>query len=214
MINEPINTIPQRTDAWFEARLGKLTASRTADALDRLKSGKPSARRIQLVDLLVTERLTRMVQPTFLTRAMEWGVEQEGFAKLAYETRNQRLVEDTGLVDHPSIPWFGASPDGLVGDDGLLEIKCPNSSTHLRWLREDVVPEEHIPQMMSQLACTGREWVDFISFDPRFPYEFQIFTRRFHRPDTMGAFEAEVREFLGEVQALEDKLRGLYEEAF
>jgi putative phage-type endonuclease len=211
MLTEPISSIPQRTEGWFQARLGKLTASRCKDALDRLKTGKPSAKCLDLIDTLITERITGQVTETFTNAAMQWGTDQEPYAKMAFESKFGVTIEDTGLIDHPSINWFAASPDGIVGP-GLVEFKCPTSRTHLRTLRGGVVPEEHFPQLLAQLACTGAEYVDFASFDPRFPADYQLFVRRFApAPGQVAEFEVSVVTFLAEVQAAEDALRGEFE---
>jgi predicted phage-related endonuclease len=133
---------------------------------------------------------------------MEWGVETEPLARAAYEVATGNLVDQVAFVDHPTIKWFGCSPDGLVGDDGLVEIKCPQSTTHLEYLEADQPPKKYIPQMMAQMACTGRKWCDFVSFDPRLPDGLQLFIVRVNADDKyILAMENEVTEFLAEVEA-------------
>ena len=111
---------------------------------------------------------------------MQWGLDQEPFARAAYELHAGVLVETCGFVLHPQIARFGASPDGLVGDDQpLIQIKCPTTKTHLEWMMAKTIPLEHIPQMLAELSCTGREWADFVSFDPRLPEHLQLFVLRF-----------------------------------
>lgn len=196
----------QRTEGWYTARLGKVTASRVKGAL--MKKG--TAGRDNLMAELICERLTGEPTKTFSSPAMEWGVEQEPVARDAYCVATGELVDESPFVQHPSIEWAGASPDGVVGD-GLIEIKCPNSATALDTLLSEEVPTEYIPQMMWQMACTGAKWVDFVSFDPRLPKNLRLFIKRVERDDKrIAEMETEVRKFLGE---LEEKLMKLQEKA-
>ncbi len=165
-------TTTQRTAEWFAARVGCLTASRAAAAINRTKAGKPTADYARMLDEIIVERLTGEPAEHFETPAMRWGTEHEDEAREAYEVATGELVEQTGFVPHPSIEYLGASPDGLIGDDGLLEIKCPSTLTHIQRVRAGVVPEEYKPQMLVQLLCTGRRWVDFVDFDPRIPQQY------------------------------------------
>lgn len=191
----------QRTSQWFQARLGHVTASRVSDAI----AGKDTATRRNYLVQLVAERLTGYQQESFTNSAMQWGTDIEPLARLAYQTAFD-WVEEVGFVKHPTIEWFGASPDGLTGD-GLIEIKCPNTSTHLDWRLDGVVPKKHQPQMLAQLACTGRKWVDFVSFDPRLPEKLQLFVVRF-QPDQkeIDALETKIQAFLADVQTAINKL--------
>lgn len=199
--------IEQGSDAWKALRAGKVTASRVADVLSKIKSGESAGRKNYRMDL-VAERLTGKPADSFTNSAMQWGTEQEPFARIAYETHKGLFVEQVPFVDHPTIEWFGCSPDGLVAEDGLLEIKCPNTTTHLEYLQDGKPPSKYIPQMMAQMACTGRKWCDFASFDPRLPEDLQLFVVRLNRDDAyIQEMEAEVKQFLTEVEATLLKLK-------
>ncbi len=199
-----MNDDGQRTAAWFSARTGKLTASRMADAMDFTKAGKPSAARTKYMQELVAERLTDAIAPHYVSADMTWGIDQEPFAKAEYTLRTGRAVEPCFFFDHFDIDNFGASPDGLVGD-GLIECKCPRTATHVAWVAAGVVPEEHKPQMLAQLACTGRRWCDFVSFDPRIQGPRRLFVVRFEpEPAEVAKVEDAARAFLAEVDALFD----------
>ena len=199
--------IEQGSDAWKALRAGKVTASRVADVLSKIKSGESAGRKNYRMDL-VAERLTGKPADSFTNSAMQWGTEQEPFARIAYETHKGLFVEQVPFVDHPTIEWFGCSPDGLVGEDGLLEIKCPNTTTHLEYLQDGKPPSKYIPQMMAQMACTGRKWCDFASFDPRLPEDLQLFVVRLNWDDAyIQEMEAEVKQFLNEVDATLSQLK-------
>jgi putative phage-type endonuclease len=201
-----IELIEQRTDAWFEARIGKVTASRVADVLAKTKSGY-SASRDNYMAQLVCERLTKQKAEGFTNAAMQHGTETEPLARLSYEVSQNVLVDEVGFIPHPTIEMSGASPDGLVNDDGLIEIKCPNTATHIETLLSETVPTKYYTQMQFQLACTGREWCDFVSFDNRLPPELQLFVKRVPRDDTyIKLMEAEIVQFLSE---LDDKINKL-----
>lgn len=197
----------QRSAEWYAARLGKVTASRVSDIIAKTKSGY-SASRANYMAELVCERLTGIQGESFSSAAMVWGTNTEPLARSAYEMKSGSLVEETGFVLHPTIPMAGASPDGLIGDDGLVEIKCPNTATHIdTLLGVEGAPSKYIAQIQWQLACTGRKWCDFVSFDPRMPEEMQLYMFRVHRDnDTIIELEREVEKFLAE---LEDKLTSL-----
>jgi len=198
----------QRTDDWYAARLGKVTASRVADVIAKTKTGYSASRDNYMADLIV-ERLTGQKASTFTNAAMERGVEQEPHARAAYSARTGELVEQVGFIDHPSIQMSGASPDGLVGDDGLVEFKCPATATHLDTLLAGEVPSKYIPQMQWQMACTGRPWCDFVSYDPRLPEHLRMFVKRVERDDAyIKMLESKVTKFLTE---LEEKLTQLQE---
>lgn len=189
----------QRTDEWFQARLGKVTASKVADVTAKTRSGWGASRANYLAQL-VAERLTGTNQDGgYINAAMQWGIDKEPEAIAAYSFYRDAQVEAVGFVDHPDME-SGASPDGLVGDDGLVEVKCPNTATHIATLLEGKVPAKYIKQIQWQLACTGRAWCDFISFDPRMPPEHQLFVARIERDQEMiEELETQVREFLVEV---------------
>ena len=195
----------QRTEEWFAARLGKVTASRVADVLAKIKSGESASRKNYKMELVV-QRLTNKVGESFTNAAMEWGTEQEPFARMAYEAHTGTFVKEEGFVDHPTIEGFGCSPDGIVGE-GLIEIKCPNTATHIETVLENKAPSKYIPQMQCQMACTGAKWCDFVSFDPRTPDDLQLFVIRVERDDEyIAEMEKEVKLFLQEVDDLHKQL--------
>lgn len=199
-------TLQQGTDAWLSARMGKVTASRVADVIAKTKSGYSTSRKNYAIELAL-ERITKRRQEGFSSAAMAWGTEQEPNARAAYEMHCGLLVEEVGLIDHPTIPMAAASPDGLVGTRGLLEIKCPNPATHLETILSGKPDPRYISQMFWQMACTGRDWVDFVSYDPRFPEAKQLFVCRVERDQNLIAeLEAEVQAFLGEVETIVRKL--------
>lgn len=197
-MSEALN-IPQGSDEWFQARIGKVTASRVADAVARTKTGW-GAGRANYMAQLTAERLTGTPAETFSNAAMQWGTETEPFAREAYEIATGELVEEVGFVPHPTIGDSGASPDGLVGNRGLLEIKCPNTATHIQSLLTEKIDKKYMLQMQWQLACTEREWCDFVSFDPRMPPELQLFQTRVVRDtEVIAELEAGVMTFLAEL---------------
>ena len=203
--------IEQRTEEWFAARLGKVTASRVADVIAKTKTGYSASRENYMAQLVV-ERLTNTKAESYTSAAMMHGVEQEPFARAAYEAAQGVMVEEVGFVPHPTIEWAGASPDGLVGDDGCVEIKCPNTATMIETLLSQKVPGKYITQMQFQMACTGRKWCDYVSFDPRMPAKAQMFVRRVDRDDEyIAEIEAEIVKFLAEVESQVQKLNAIIE---
>jgi len=198
----------QRTTEWHTARLGKVTASRVADVIAKTKTGYGASRANLMADL-ICERLTGQPASTFSNAAMEWGTEQEPHARAAYSARTGELVEEVGFIDHPRIANSGASPDGLVADEGLVEFKAPATATHLDTLLAGDVPSKYIAQIQFQMACTGRKWCDFCSYDPRLPEHLRMFVKRVERDDDyIKMLEGEVTVFLAE---LEEKLSKLQE---
>ena len=198
--------IEQGTPEWFAQRLGKVTASRVADIIAKTKTGAAASRGNYMAQL-VAERLTGQPAESFKSAAMQFGTETEPMARMAYETQIGMLVDEVAMIPHPTIEMSGASPDGLVGHDGLVEIKCPNTSTHIETLLDEKVPSKYVTQMMWQMACTGRSWCDFVSFDPRMPEDMQLFIKRVPRDNEMiASLEAEVVKFLGELDELLAKL--------
>jgi len=192
----------QRTEQWFQDRLGHATGSRASDIL----AGKDTQARRGYLTQLVTERLTGRAQDSFVNADMQRGIDVEPLARAAYQA-SYELTDDVGFVKHPLIRWFGASPDALVGSDGLVEIKCPRSTTHLDYIQGGKPPAKYVPQMMAQLSCTGRKWVDFVSFDDRFPEHLRLFVVRFQpTEEEIEKFESKVKEFLSEVNNLMEKL--------
>ena len=198
----------QRTPEWFAKRLGKVTASRIADLMARTKSG-PAASRANYMAQLVTERLTGRPTEGYESAAMAWGTEQEPNARAAYSARMGVLVDEVDFVDHPELE-AGASPDGLVGEDGLIEIKCPNTATMLEYIEERAIPQKYRLQMQWQLAVTGRNWCDFVAYDPRLPEHLQLLVIREPRNEGLiGEIMAEVIRFLNEVHTKVDSLKEL-----
>ncbi len=203
--------IEQGTTEWHAQRLGKLTASKMADALARTKTGW-GASRANLMAGLVAERLTGVPQVTYTNAAMQWGVDTEPQAKAAYEFKCDIDILPAGFVDHPEIEMSGASPDGYVGKDGLIEIKCPNIATHIDTLLGADIDGRYVKQMQWQMACTGRVWCDFASFDPRLPPEMQLHIRRVYRDDKLIAeMEKEGAVFLEEVSERVQRLQSIYQ---
>lgn len=200
--------LEQGSPEWLAARVGRVTASRIADVMAKGKGGEAQTR-LNYKWQLVAEVMTGQSQEDrFFSHAMAWGVEQEPFARAAYEIQTGGLVENVGLVAHPSIPRCAASPDGLVGLDGLLEIKCPKTPTHLEYMEKGTIPGHYQLQMLWQMACTGRQWVDFATFDPRLPEELQLFVMRFPRDQArIDAIEAEVQKFWNEIDEIIETLR-------
>jgi predicted phage-related endonuclease len=195
--------ILQGTEEWFAARLGKVTASRVDEMMAKTKSGAISASRKNLAAELMLERVTGQREDGFVSAAMRFGIEQEPLARLAYSIHAGLDIEEIGFIEHPTIARSGASPDGLVGIDGMIEIKCGNTATHCRWAIAGVIPPEHILQLHWQLACSGRKWNDFVSFDPRMPEGQQLFIRRLLRDDEqISKLEQEVVKFDAEIEAL------------
>ena len=187
----------QGTDEWFAARLGKVTASRAADVMTK----KGSAARANRSAQLVLERLTNTKGESFSSTAMQWGVDQEPFARAAYEARSGVWVDTVGFVQHPTIERAGASPDGLVGHDGLVEIKCPNTATMIETLLTGKVPSNYATQMQMQMACTGRVWCDYAVFDSRMPVKAQLFVKRVQRDQKfIDDLNKEIIAFLSEVE--------------
>lgn len=191
--------------AWLAERCGKLTASDMGDATSfKKRGGEPTQARIDLMVAIIGERLTGRTKRTFVTPAMEWGLETELAAKDAYMKKTGAQIRPSGFYNHAHIPFCGATPDGELAPDGLIELKCPTTETFIKWRMSGVVPEEHKPQMLLQLACTRRNWVEFCAYDPRIKDEGkQIFIRRFHpEPRDIMGIELVATMFLNDVEAL------------
>lgn len=205
-------SMEQRSAEWFSARLGRATASRFKHAVARLKpkkgqdKGDPAQARIDYAIELLTERLTGQPTPHFETAAMRWGTDNEPAARIEYAWKREVEVEEIGFIAHPSLA-VGASPDGLVGTDGGVEFKCPTSATHIEtWLNG--MDEEHLWQVQGAMWITGRKWWDFASYDPRMPKELQLYIQRVERDDAfIAAMDAELREFIADVERLEITLK-------
>lgn len=200
----------QGSDEWLAVRRGKVTASRVADVIAKTKTGYSASRANYMAELLC-ERLTGETQPCFMNDAMRWGTEKEPEARAAYCFRADAEVEQVAFIDHPRISMAGASPDGLIGSAGMLEIKCPLTATHLDTLASGNPAAKYITQMQWQMACAGREWCDFVSYDPRLPENLRFFTVRIERDDSfIEATEAEVVAFLAELDARINDLNTRY----
>lgn len=198
--------LAQGSAEWRAARLGKVTASRIADVVARTKTGYGASRANYMAEL-IAERLTNVAQEGFINAAMQHGTATEPEARAAYEFHTNVDVAQVGLVLHPHIDDAAASPDGFVGDDGLIEIKCPNVATHLETLLTGAVADKYVKQMQWQMACTGRQWCDFVSYDPRMPERMRLWVSRIERDAKMIAeLERETKAFLAE---LGSKLRTL-----
>jgi len=198
----------QRSDEWFKARLGKVTASKISDAIAKLKSGEPAATRRNYMAQLLCERLTGKASESYTNSAMQWGVDNEDKAREMYQFISGNDVQEIGFVDHPTIKMSGASPDGLIGDDGLIEIKCPNTATHIDYINSGTVPAEYKNQMLFQMSCTNRKWCDFVSYDPRLPGNLQLFIIRYDLDKDQEKIILDgINNFLSELYETEKKLR-------
>lgn len=198
------------TAQWLQSRLGCLTASRMADAMATLKSGKPAEAQVKLAHEILAERLTQAAVAHYVTPAMQWGIDNQSAAVAAYENQRGVLVGGEAFFLHDNIDFFGATPDGLIDDVGLVEVKCPTSPVYVRWSLSGEVPAEYKPQMLAQLACTGRRWVDFVAYDPRMPAKQQLFIRRFEPArEEVETIENAAREFLATVDRMFDAMMEL-----
>jgi putative phage-type endonuclease len=204
-----MSDVEQGTPEWFAQRCGKATASRISDIVAKTKSGYSTSRANYMAQLVV-ERMTNQVAESFTNAAMEWGTTNEPFARAAYEAKTGVLVDEVGAIDHPTIAMSAASPDALVGDDGCLEIKCPNTATHIDTVLGGEVAKKYYDQMQWQMACAERSWCDFVSYDPRMPEGLQLFIKRIPRDDKyLAELEGEVIQFLKEVDDKVNKLNQL-----
>jgi len=200
--------IEQGTEAWHELRKGKVTASRVADIMAKTKTGVSASRGNYLIELAL-QRVTGNIEPMYTNDAMAWGTATEPQARVAYEVKTGNFVDQIAFVDHFTIEWFGCSPDGLVGNDGLIEIKCPNSATHWATIKDGKPPAKYVIQMQSQMAVTNREWCDFVSFDPRMPERSQLFICRVERDNKMiEEIQSEIVKFLSEVESEVNLMKG------
>lgn len=206
-IDQPYINLEQGSDAWKLARLGHVTASNMAEVMSKGKGTGEAVGRYKYKVRLVAERLTMTAGESYSNAAMQWGIEQEQFACIAYEAQKEIFVDKIGFVLHPDIKWLGVSPDRIVGHEGLIEVKCPNTTTHLDYLFENKVPAEYYKQIQCQLWVTGRQWCDFVSYDPRLPKRNQLLIVRTERDESLiKEMEAETLKFLAEVETLIIKL--------
>lgn len=201
-----METIEQGSEAWHQLRLGKVTASRITDVIAQVKTGEAAGRENYRIEL-VCERLTGKPTEGFTNAHMERGTELEPLARAWYEVEKSVFVNQVPFVDHIALPMTGASPDGIVGE-GLIEIKCPMAKTHIKYILDDKVPTKYIPQMAWQMACTGAQWVDFVSYCPEMPDGLKIFIKRYERDKAyIIELENKVIEFNKEVNELVERLR-------
>lgn len=203
----PIIPGAQQSAQWFQQRIGKLTASNMAAVLDFTVKGAEGAKRKQLKIDILAERMTDIIREVYVTPAMLHGQEQEPNAKLLYTEKTGIQIMPAPFVEHPTIENLGASPDGYIGAEGLLEVKCPTTSKFISWMLAGVVPEEHKPQMLAQLACTRRKWVEFVAFDPRMPEGKRLFIRRYEPAEQdIKDIETAAEKFLAEVDEMFDQV--------
>ena len=205
-----MENISQGTPEWFAMRNGKVSASRINDMIAKTKSGWSTSRENYMYELAI-ERLTGQKTETFTSEHMRWGTENEPLARSAYQVKKNIFVTEVAWVNHFSVKNAGCSPDGLIDDDrGIIEIKCPLTKTHIKWMIDGVPPKEHTNQMMWQMAVTGRHYCDFVSFDPRLPEDLQLFVVRLERDDKyIEMLTDEVAKFEEEVTMLVTKLKEL-----
>ena len=191
----------QNSAEWISVRTGRITASRMCDLMATLKRGGEAASRRDYRAELIAERLTGKTEDRYLSKEMQFGIEQEPFARTAYEIRTENMVDQAGFIFHPRLDFSGASPDGLIGQDGGLELKCPKTTTHLAYLAAGTVPKEYEHQLLWNMACAEREWWDFASFDPRLPEKLRLFIVRMPRDEArIGEIEQEVLTLNSEIQ--------------
>lgn len=198
----------QGSAEWLQLRCGKITASRICDVMAMLKRGGEGAERRNYRVDLVAERLSGRTEDHYVSPEMAWGTEYETRARTEYEMDAGEMVETVGFILHPTIDYAGASPDGLIGSDGGLEIKCPKTATHIRWMLANQVPVEHQAQMQWNMCCAGRAWWDFASYDPRLPDGLKLFVVRLGRDDGhIAEIEEAVINFNLEVEEVASFLR-------
>lgn len=205
-----MSEIIQGSPEWHALRIGKVTASRVADVVAKTKTGLGASRANYMAEL-IAERLTGEPAEKFTNAAMAWGTEKEPDARAAYEFFRDAQVVEVAFIDHPAIGMTGASPDGLVGDHGLVEIKCPNTATHLETLLTQAIPSKYVTQMLWQMEVTGRAFCDFVSYDPRLPESMSLFVKRVERDDKrISELRSSVVEFLEEVEQKMIALNRMY----
>lgn len=200
----------QRSEEWYAARLGDIGCSRLGDVCAKGRNGEPSSTRRNYMSELLCERLTGKRADHWTSPEMQWGIDNEPLARAMYEARTGAWVVEDGGRPHPTIKGWGCSPDGLIDDDGGLEIKCPNTATHLATVLDGKINRDYILQMAGGCIIYDRAYWDFVSFDPRLPDPINLFIRRFPREELpCSEVEAEVVKFLAELDALEARVRAL-----
>src|SRR5213075_1985620 len=213
-LNMQVIDVPQRSTEWVTLRLGRVSGSDAADVIATLKNGGEAASRRDLRTRLCLERITGQSQESgYINADMQRGIDLESSALAAYEAQTGALVQPVGYCVHDTL-LAGVSPDGFIGEDGLVEVKCPRSANHLAYLKAQTVPKEHLPQLVHQLWITGRAWVDLVSYHPRFPEPLPVFLARYHRNDLeIATYEKVVRVFLDEVAAEVEAVQALIAKA-
>lgn len=207
-----MNVLPyaQGTAEWLAARTGRITASRMSAVMAKGKSGSPSATRAACMGELVAEYLTGSSGETYTNADMQRGTDLEPMARALYEAKTGQYVDQVGLVLHPKNERWGASPDGVVGDDGLLEIKCPRTHIHIEYLLAGKPPAAYLPQMAWQAACCERSWVDFASYNASMPEPLQLFVVRYTpEAEYIVELEREAEAFLEEMMVKVRRLQSL-----
>jgi putative phage-type endonuclease len=201
----------QGSAEWHDYRCGRITSSGISDMLAKTRTGEPSALRANYMARIIAERFTGVPAPSVITTAMQWGIDKEVEARSAYELMLNVDVRQVGFVDHPRLEMCGCSPDGLVGDDGLIEIKCPNTATHIATLLSRKIETQYMRQMQWQMACTGRQWCDFISYDPRLEPRMQLLVMRVLRGNqAIQEYEGAAALFMAEMAETMRSLDNLY----
>jgi len=207
-----MSDLTQGSDEWKQARCGKVTTSRYGDVIARTKSGYGASRANYMAELLC-ERMTGEPADHFVSGAMQWGTDNEPLARSEYEGMRGVMVETVGFLDHPNIVMCGGSPDGLVGSEGAIEIKCPNTATHIDTLRRKAADPKYIPQMQGIMDVCGREWCDFVSYDPRMPEGLQIVVYRVPRNEEyISMLHEEIVKFLEELDKMVIDLEAIRDE--
>jgi hypothetical protein len=200
--------VEQGTDAWFQLKLGKVSASRVADILTKTKTGPSASRQNYLIELAL-QRVTGVFEQGFTTQAMQDGIDRESQARIAYEVKTNEFVDQVAFIDHPTIEGFGCSPDGLVNVKGLCEIKCRGNAGHWEVIKSGEIPKKYWIQQQAQLSCTGREWNDYVGYNPNFPERSQLFIKRVYRDETfILEMEEQVKQFLNEVEVEVNLMKG------
>lgn len=206
-----IINVQQLSGEWFQAHCGKVTGSHMKALLDITKKGEPGSTRKTYFRTKLAEMLTGVaIQDNYVSKEMLDGIEREPIARAAYEAQEECMVEEVGFVMHDSIERFGCSPDGLVDQDGGVEIKCPKAGTHLHWIMNGKIPEEHTPQLRAELSVTGLKWIDFVSFNPEVPKPLRLMVIRMtHEQADVGLIEEAVQQFISELDAAVERLRNI-----
>jgi predicted phage-related endonuclease len=189
--------LEQGSPEWLEFKIGKVGASKIADITAKLRDGRYGASRATYLGELIAEQLTGVAADSYKSAAMQWGNDCEPLARSTYQFRRMVAIERVGCVLHPLIEGTLCSPDGLIAGDGMVEFKCPNTNTHVDFILGAAIPDRYLQQMQWQMACTGRLWCDYVSFDPRLPEDLRMWVERVERDNKrIGQLEAEVQGFL------------------